>query len=80
MKTRFEPGDRFNKKPYAGFVGEAIPNCYIPFEDNDPDPCFLCEDPKCREYPNCWILDENGTTIGHLCHVSECQMEEADGT
>lgn len=75
----FELGDKVKKKEHAGFVSEALV-CLIPdIEDNHfPEPCFLCEDPGCREYPTLYVLDAEGNVLGSCYHVSECQMIALD--
>jgi len=75
--VKFKIGDRFAKKAGAGFIGEALPLCSIPdlAENREPEPCLVCDDVSCREYPTCYILDAEGNAYGALYHVSECQMQ-----
>lgn len=74
---KFKIGDRFAKKEGAGFILDALPLCLIPFleENKDPQPCLVCDDIECVEYPTCYILDAGGRPVAALYHVSECQME-----
>ena len=73
---RFNIGDRFTKKAGAGFVGEPLPLCLIPDlpENHTPEPCFLCNDEQCVEYPTLYVLDTDGNIEGEFYHCSECQM------
>lgn len=72
---KYKPGHKFAKKAGAGFVGEPLPFCMIADDQGDEhEPCFLCEDPECVEWPNCYVLNEAGEKLGLICHVSECQM------
>jgi len=75
--VKFQVGSRFAKKAGAGFIGEALPLCLIPDleENRDPEPCLVCDDVSCLEYPTCYILDVEGKVYGALYHVSECQMQ-----
>lgn len=77
---KFEVGAKFKKAEGAGFVGESLV-CLIPdIEDNQmTEPCFMCDDPECREYPTLFILGDNDEVLGSCYHVSECQMEPIDG-
>jgi hypothetical protein len=75
---RFGIGDRFSKKPFAGFVAEAVPLCEIPdYEENHEwARCMAeCGDDECREFATCLVLNSDGSVDGYLYHVSECQME-----
>ena len=40
----------------------------------EPEPCFLCEDPDCQEWPNLRTVEEPHHMV---YHVSECQMRTA---
>jgi hypothetical protein len=75
--VKFKIGDRFAKKAGAGFIGEALPLCTIPdLEENlETEPCLVCDDLACLEYPTCYILDASGNVCGAMYHVSECQMQ-----
>ena len=73
-------GDKVRKKPNAGFIGEPLV-CVIPDvrENQDPPPCFLCDNPDCNEWPTLWALDAEGKPFGPgVCHVSECELEPVE--
>ncbi len=75
---KFDIGDRFSKRPFAGFVAEAVSLCEIPdYEENrEWAPCMAgCGNDDCREFATCLVLNPDGSLDGYLYHVSECQME-----
>lgn len=75
---RYEIGDRFSKKPFAGFIAEAVPLCVIPDYDENREwaPCMAgCDDEDCREFATCEVLNHDGSLDGYIYHVSECQMD-----
>lgn len=80
MSKRRKPGDVVWKLAGAGF-GAPAGLGLIPQNSVEPEPCFLCDDPECNEWPDVWPLDEKGEpTGGNWCHVSECQMGDAPNT
>jgi hypothetical protein len=71
MKTKV--GDKVWLAPCSGFCGESWKYlCLI--IDCPVEECMICNDPKCKEYNDVALLDEEGKIFGYLPHVSECQM------
>lgn len=73
VSKRRRPGDVVWKPSGAGFSSLAgwgmIP------EGSEPQPCLLCDDPDCQEWPDLWPCTPDGQpTGGNWCHVSECEM------
>lgn len=80
---RRRPGEIVRRKPGSCFVGSAEPSLVRLSDESDGDlhyvdSCMLCDDPKCQEWGNVQIVDwpHKG---GWMHHLSECQMEDADG-
>lgn len=42
-------------------------------DEYGPDPCMICDDPKCSEWATLHTVEGQ-----MLCHISECQMEEIE--
>lgn len=47
--------------------------------EGEAELCNLCEEPKCRQWANLEIV-EGEFKGGNMCHISECEMEDYDGT
>lgn len=79
MSERRKAGDIVRKAPNAGFLGETGGLWQIQPED-DPWSCVLeCGDPECSEWATLWEVDAAGKPTGKVaCHVSECEMLNAD--
>ncbi len=77
---KFKVGDKFAKGRGSGFVGTSLPYCLIPdvAENQTAQPCLLCADLDCVEWAVCYVLNGDGTPIGTLYRVSECQMHPTD--
>lgn len=76
MSTRRKAGDWVWLKAHAGMVGESWRLKAEIRPEQDPPPCFLCDDPDCVEWTDLWTepdIKSNGRRY-LLCHVSECQM------
>lgn len=76
MSKRRKPGDIVRLLPNTGFVGESDRlSASIQPEDNPP-PCYMCDDPECVEWSNLLTVpDPDNDDIQYgLCHVSECRM------
>lgn len=84
MSKRRQAGEWVRCKPNAGFVGDSnrLRAQIQPEEDKYWQPCFGlngCVDPACREWATLWTEpDPESNGESHmLCHVSECEMEDA---
>ena len=77
MSKRRQREDWVRPKPNAGFVGESD-RLKAQIVVDDYGPCFLCDDPKCKEWATLWTEPdpENDNKRHMLCHVPECQMED----
>jgi len=69
-------GDKVKKRAGAGFVAEQV-ICIIPDvpENQDPDPCLICDDEKCKEWTTLYVINNDDMIDGHAYHVSDCQLE-----
>lgn len=80
VSRRRKPGDWVKLPPNTGFVGESdrLP---AEIQDQGSDPCMRdCGDPDCQEWATLWTAPypaPGGVARGVLCHVSECEMEDA---
>jgi len=75
MSKRRRPGDWVWLRPYSGFVAESHRLRAQIQPEEGSSPCFLCDDPDCREWSTLWTEEDPGTGKRYvLCHVSECQM------
>lgn len=79
MSKRRSPGEIVRRTPGSGFCGSSDPEFVrVPDDPEEIDYCMLdCGDPLCREYANLKVLGgpHDGKT---LCHIAECQMEDAE--
>lgn len=74
MSIRRKPGDIVWLEPNSGFVGESWKLKAEIMPEENPPPCFECDDPECVEWSNLKTMpDKNGKQY-FLCHVSECHM------
>lgn len=71
MSKRRAVGDVVRKVPNAGFVGQSFVGRIA---DDGSVPCFLCDDPECKEWAT--LLSVDG--LGAAYHVAECQMEDVE--
>ncbi len=75
MSMRRNAGDWVWLAPNSGFIGESNRLRAQIQPEEDYEPCFLCEDPDCREWSTLWTEPDPKTGKRYtLCHVSECQM------
>jgi hypothetical protein len=78
MSKRRNAGDIVKKQAGAGFVGESSLVFLPEINPEDLEPCFLCDDEDCQEWPTVYQCDAAGKLLGGVaCHVSECQMGDA---
>jgi len=80
MSKRRKPGEWVRLLPNSGFVGESNRLLAQIQPEDDPIPCFLCEDKECTEWATLRTepdpQDNNKRHV--LCHISECQMLDAN--
>ena len=74
MSKRRKPGDIVWLKKNTGFVGESDRYACEIMPEDDPAPCFLCDDSECVEWSTLWTLPNEDGKRYPLYHVSECQM------
>ena len=76
MSKRRHAGEWVWLEPNSGFVGESDRLRAQIQPEEDPPPCFMCDDPACREWCTLWTEPDpkHGGKQHTLCHVSECQM------
>ena len=77
MGKQRKVGDWVWLSSHAGFSGSSWRlKAEIQDEGDEPEQCFICNDPQCREWSNLWTEpDPQQHGERHLlCHVSECQM------
>jgi hypothetical protein len=73
-RKRRRAGDVVQLVEVAGFGG--TPGKYRIVRDG-ADPCMLCDNPECQEWPNLERLAADGSTTGERAyHVPECQMSD----
>ena len=81
MSTRRKPGDWIRPKPDAGMCGDSSRLLAQIQPETDPMHCFRdCGDRACREWATLWTEPdpESGNKRHVLCHVSECEMDDAE--
>jgi len=78
MSKRRQLGDIVKKRAGAGYVGESLVIKLVHFDLDYPatDPCFLCDDSACKEWPNVLVMVDGKETEDYCYHVSECEMED----
>lgn len=73
MSRRRNVGEWVWLKPNSGFVGNSHILRAIIF-NGEPEPCMICNDPECQEWPTLLTERDERGAKHMLCHVSECQM------
>lgn len=76
MSKRRHVGEWVWLEPNSGFVGESNRLKAQIRPEEDPPPCFMCDDPACQEWTTLWTEPDpkHGGRQHTLCHVGECQM------
>ena len=79
MSKRRNAGEWVWLPPNCGFVGTSHKlRAEIQREAVcDEMPCFLCDDPACREWGTLWTEPDADGKRYPLYHVCECQMLDA---
>ena len=81
MSTRRHVRQWVRCDPGAGFVGEANRLRAEIQPEEYPNSCMMeCGDPECVEWATLWTEPDPlaGGKRYVLCHVSECQMHDAE--
>ncbi len=74
MSKRRKTGDWVWLMPNSGFVGESNRLKAEIQPEEDPPPCFECDDDECAEWSTLWTAEDGDKGRHMLCHVSECRM------
>ena len=73
MSKQRKEGDWVWLKPNTGFYGESHKRI-AQIMPGEPEPCFLCSDKECQEWPNLFTAPDEAGFVSSLYHVSECEM------
>ena len=70
---KYIKGDWVWVRPFTGFYKHSDERpCEI--IDDKVEPCLLCDDSSCVEYPTLWMAPNDSGQRIPLYHVSECKI------